>query len=177
MYAIADISYSFAYAIGPVVAGQIVEHMSFTALNIIVAVLSIAYAPILYFLKDMYDYKNFDENLGDGGGVKIGDPPQKQYQTVALQVILTYFFCLLYAWTFYTGTTSSLSGEAERIQLPGGPAGDELRRGAAAAGAAGGGRAAVEPVQSAAEQQSLQKMSAIELKLSKAILYIQGARR
>ena len=33
--------------------------------------------------------KNYDrdEDMGDGGGVKIGDPPQKQYQTVALQVI------------------------------------------------------------------------------------------
>ena len=37
--------------------------------------------------------------MGDGGGVKIGDPPQKQYQTVVLQVIrrhtATKFFMLI----------------------------------------------------------------------------------
>jgi MFS family permease len=57
VYAIADISYSFAYAVGPIVAGHIVEHYGFTMLNVIVAVISIAYAPALYFLKDMYNYK------------------------------------------------------------------------------------------------------------------------
>ena len=113
VYAIADISYSAAYAIGPVIAGHIVEMFGFTALNIIVGLVSLAYAPILYFLKDMHSYKviitldvngerpishpdwplrfppqNYDrdEDIGDGGGVKIGDPPQKQYQTVVLQV-------------------------------------------------------------------------------------------
>ena len=57
VYAIADISYSAAYAIGPVIAGHIVEMFGFTALNIIVGLVSLAYAPILYFLKDMHSYK------------------------------------------------------------------------------------------------------------------------
>ncbi|CAB4057591.1 SLC18A3 [Lepeophtheirus salmonis] len=39
VYAIADISYCAAYAIGPVIAGHVVEKMGFTALNIIVAIL------------------------------------------------------------------------------------------------------------------------------------------
>ena len=59
VYAIADISYSAAYAIGPVIAGHIVEMFGFTALNIIVGLVSLAYAPILYFLKDMHSYKVF----------------------------------------------------------------------------------------------------------------------
>ncbi len=41
VYAIADISYSAAYAVGPIIAGHIVENMGFTALNISVAILSI----------------------------------------------------------------------------------------------------------------------------------------
>ena len=60
VYAIADISYSAAYAIGPVIAGHIVEMFGFTALNIIVGLVSLAYAPILYFLKDMHSYKVFE---------------------------------------------------------------------------------------------------------------------
>ena len=51
VYAIADISYCAAYAVGPVIAGQVVETMGFTALNISVAVLSLIYVPMLYYLK------------------------------------------------------------------------------------------------------------------------------
>ena len=39
------------------IAGHIVEMFGFTALNIIVGLISLAYAPILYFLKDMHSYK------------------------------------------------------------------------------------------------------------------------
>ncbi len=45
VYAIADISYSAAYAVGPIIAGHIVENMGFTALNISVAILSILWVP------------------------------------------------------------------------------------------------------------------------------------
>ena len=51
VYAIADISYCAAYAFGPVLAGKIVADWGFTTLNIIVAVLSLMYAPIIYYLK------------------------------------------------------------------------------------------------------------------------------
>ena len=51
VYAIADISYSAAYAVGPVIAGHIVEQMGFTALNICVAIISLLYCPALYYLK------------------------------------------------------------------------------------------------------------------------------
>ena len=51
VYAIADISYCAAYAVGPVIAGQMVESLGFTALNISVAILSLIYVPMLYYLK------------------------------------------------------------------------------------------------------------------------------
>ncbi len=41
VYAIADISYSAAYAVGPIIAGHIVEKMGFLALNISVALISL----------------------------------------------------------------------------------------------------------------------------------------
>jgi len=84
VYAIADISYCAAYAFGPVVAGWIVENWGFVVLNIIVAVLSIAYAPIIYYLKDMHSYNKYEEP-GQEENVLMGDPPTKEYQTYNLQ--------------------------------------------------------------------------------------------
>lgn len=91
VYAIADISYCAAYAVGPVIAGNIVESLGFTALNFSVAVLSLLYAPALYYLKDMHEYNPYDEGADFGGGgatigvVIGGDPPTKEYATVAQQ--------------------------------------------------------------------------------------------
>ena len=68
VYAIADISYCAAYAVGPIIAGHIVEAMGFTALNFSVAILSLAYAPALYFLRGMHTYQNYDEDADVGGG-------------------------------------------------------------------------------------------------------------
>ncbi len=46
-----------------------------------------SYSPALYYLRDMHDYKQYEDGMdGGGGGVRIEDPPDKQYQTVALQV-------------------------------------------------------------------------------------------
>jgi DHA1 family vesicular acetylcholine transporter-like MFS transporter 3 len=87
VYAIADISYSAAYAVGPIIAGKIVQSLGFTWLNVIVALLSLGYAPALYYLRDMHEYKPFEEgaDFGGGGTFNIGDPPTKEYQTIALQ--------------------------------------------------------------------------------------------
>ncbi|XP_040578104.1 vesicular acetylcholine transporter [Lepeophtheirus salmonis] len=85
VYAIADISYCAAYAIGPVIAGHVVEKMGFTALNIIVAILSIGYTPFLYYLKDMHDYKPFQ---GSEVGINVRDPPPKDFQAYQLQEVL-----------------------------------------------------------------------------------------
>lgn len=84
VYAIADISYCAAYAFGPVVAGWIVENWGFIVLNIIVACISLAYAPIIYYLKDMHSYNKYEES-GAEENVLMGDPPTKEYQTYHLQ--------------------------------------------------------------------------------------------
>jgi DHA1 family vesicular acetylcholine transporter-like MFS transporter 3 len=44
VYAIADISYSLAYAFGPIIAGGIVHSISFLALNILICVLNLGYS-------------------------------------------------------------------------------------------------------------------------------------
>ena len=85
VYAIADISYCAAYAFGPIVAGWIVENWSFTILNVIVAVLSLVYAPMIYYLKGMnnlsfkYEAGQYEEQ------VQLGEPPSKEYQAYHLQ--------------------------------------------------------------------------------------------
>ena len=42
------------------------EHLGFVVLNISVAVLSILYVPMLYYLKDMHDYKAYEEEEEEG---------------------------------------------------------------------------------------------------------------
>lgn len=81
IYAIADISYSIAYAVGPIIAGGVVEAIGFTALNIGIAFSNLLYAPVLYYLRHIYDFKPFQ----DEANVLMQDPPDKEYQTYALQ--------------------------------------------------------------------------------------------
>ena len=65
------------------IAGQIVDKLGFTALNLSVAILSLLYCPMLYYLKDMHDYQAYE---GEEPGVVMKDPPAKEFQTIALQV-------------------------------------------------------------------------------------------
>ncbi|XP_015181555.1 PREDICTED: vesicular acetylcholine transporter isoform X1 [Polistes dominula] len=81
IYAIADISYSVAYAVGPIIAGGVVEAIGFTALNIGIAFSNLLYAPVLYYLRHIYDFKP----LQDEANVLMQDPPDKEYQTYVLQ--------------------------------------------------------------------------------------------
>lgn len=81
IYAIADISYSLAYAVGPIIAGGIVEAIGFTALNFIIAFSNLAYAPVLRYLRNVYDFKPFESEAN----ILMGDPPSKEYQTYSLQ--------------------------------------------------------------------------------------------
>jgi len=81
VYAIADISYSFAYAFGPIVAGQIVETIGFTWLNVFIFISNVAYAPLLIILKTINRYKAFDDD-DDECNVLVSDPPTKQYMTI-----------------------------------------------------------------------------------------------
>ncbi|CAF1078563.1 unnamed protein product [Adineta steineri] len=62
VYAIADISYSLAYAMGPIVAGSIVYATNFLTLNILIFVSNIAYAPVLYFLRNFYAFKPLEND-------------------------------------------------------------------------------------------------------------------
>lgn len=65
IYAIADISYSLAYALGPIIAGSIVESIGFTALNMCIALSNLLYVPVLMGLRRVYDYEQFEpEHIG-----------------------------------------------------------------------------------------------------------------
>ena len=80
VYAIADISYSFAYAFGPILAGQIVSSIGFTWLNVLIFLSNVAYAPLLIIMKNIYKYKQFDND--SECDVLVSDPPNKQYMTI-----------------------------------------------------------------------------------------------
>lgn len=80
VYAIADISYSMAYAVGPIIAGGIVELIGFTALNIIIAFTNLLYAPVLMYLRNIYDFKPFENEAN----ILMQDPPNKEYQTYTM---------------------------------------------------------------------------------------------
>ncbi|CAG9818255.1 unnamed protein product [Phaedon cochleariae] len=81
IYAIADISYSVAYAVGPIIAGGVVEAIGFTALNVGIAFMNILYAPVLMYLRHIYDFKPFENEAN----ILMADPPNKEYQTYSLQ--------------------------------------------------------------------------------------------
>ncbi|KAI4889063.1 hypothetical protein NFI96_002035 [Prochilodus magdalenae] len=57
VYAIADISYSVAYALGPVVAGNIVHTMGFAQLNLGMGLANVLYAPALLALRRVCQVK------------------------------------------------------------------------------------------------------------------------
>ncbi|KAK6633862.1 hypothetical protein RUM44_004469 [Polyplax serrata] len=81
IYAIADISYSIAYAVGPIIAGGVVEAIGFTALNFLIAFANLFYAPVLMYLKNIYDFKPFQNEAN----ILMSDPPAKEYQTYSMQ--------------------------------------------------------------------------------------------
>lgn len=81
IYAIADISYSVAYAVGPIIAGGVVEAIGFTALNVGIAFSNLLYAPVLMYLKHIYDFKPFENEAN----ILMADPPNKEYQTYSMQ--------------------------------------------------------------------------------------------
>lgn len=81
IYAIADISYSLAYAIGPVIAGEIVDAIGFTCLNVLIAFSNLLYAPVLYRLRNIYDFKPFQNEAN----ILMSNPPDKEYQTYMMQ--------------------------------------------------------------------------------------------
>lgn len=80
IYAIADISYSVAYAIGPIIAGGVVEAIGFTALNVGIAFSNLLYAPVLMYLRHIYDFKPLENEAN----IMMSDPPDKEYQTYTM---------------------------------------------------------------------------------------------
>lgn len=62
IYAIADISYSLAYAFGPIMAGNIMHSFGFTALNMGICFSNLLYAPVIYFLRYFYEFKPLESN-------------------------------------------------------------------------------------------------------------------
>lgn len=81
IYAIADISYSLAYAVGPIIAGEIVEAIGFTSLNVMIAFSNLLYAPVMYRLRNIYDFKPFQNEAN----ILMANPPDKEYQTYMMQ--------------------------------------------------------------------------------------------
>ncbi|KAK4474718.1 hypothetical protein MN116_001844 [Schistosoma mekongi] len=55
VYAIADISYSLAYALGPIVAGGLVDTIKFIGLNIVMTLITLGYVPVMYLLRNCYN--------------------------------------------------------------------------------------------------------------------------
>jgi DHA1 family vesicular acetylcholine transporter-like MFS transporter 3 len=85
VYAIADISYCLAYAFGPIVAGGMVTTIGFLWLNIGIFIVNIAYAPVLFFLKNVYKYSFFEEEEEES---TLVDPdPKTQYKSYAMNNI------------------------------------------------------------------------------------------
>lgn len=77
MYAIADISYSLAYAMGPIAAGSIVYATNFLVLNMLIFVSNIAYAPVLYILRNFYAYKPMEgEEIRSFAHQPLHDEPE-----------------------------------------------------------------------------------------------------
>lgn len=81
VYAIADISYSVAYAMGPIVAGQIVHNLGFVQLNLGMGLVNVLYAPALLLLRNVCQMKpSYSErdNL-------LEDAPQGLYDTIKME--------------------------------------------------------------------------------------------
>jgi len=93
VYAIADISYSLSYAVGPIIAGGIVEAIGFTALNFLIAIVTLGYTPTLMMLRTIRDYQPFAADpSGRAAGRErpfgqFGRKPAEADQIEATQII------------------------------------------------------------------------------------------
>lgn len=81
VYAIADISYCVAYALGPVAAGQIVHDLGFVQLNLGMGLANVLYAPALLLLKNVTQMKpSFSER-----NMLLEDGPTGLYDTIKME--------------------------------------------------------------------------------------------
>ncbi|XP_072347670.1 probable vesicular acetylcholine transporter-A [Scyliorhinus torazame] len=81
VYAIADISYSVAYALGPIVAGQIVHTLGFVQLNLGMGCANVLYAPALLLLRNVCQMK---PSLSERN-VLLEEEPKGLYDTIRLE--------------------------------------------------------------------------------------------
>lgn len=87
VYAIADISYSLAYAFGPIIAGWIVSTWGFFALNLIIFLTNVLYAPVISTLRKVHAY----DSLGERTELTNLQKPTESYGKVDGQDTTTAF--------------------------------------------------------------------------------------
>ncbi|XP_016111101.1 probable vesicular acetylcholine transporter-B [Sinocyclocheilus anshuiensis] len=81
VYAIADISYSVAYAMGPVVAGQVVHNLGFVQLNLGMGLVNVLYAPALLLLRYVCQMKPSQSERN----VLLEEGPTGLYDTIRME--------------------------------------------------------------------------------------------
>ncbi|KAE8591357.1 hypothetical protein XENTR_v10018422 [Xenopus tropicalis] len=81
VYAIADISYCVAYALGPVVASQIVHTTGFTQLNLGMGLANVLYAPALLFLRNVCQMKPSHSERN----ILLEEGPKGLYDTIKME--------------------------------------------------------------------------------------------
>ncbi|CAM4581489.1 vesicular acetylcholine transporter [Lepidochelys kempii] len=81
VYAIADISYSLAYALGPIVASQIVHSLGFVQLNLGMGLANVLYAPVLLFLKNVCQMKASHSERN----ILLEEGPKGLYDTIKME--------------------------------------------------------------------------------------------
>ncbi|XP_035255328.1 probable vesicular acetylcholine transporter-A [Anguilla anguilla] len=81
VYAIADISYCVAYALGPIAAGQIVHNLGFAQLNLGMGLANVLYAPALLLLRNVCQMKpSFSER-----NILLEDGHKGLYDTITME--------------------------------------------------------------------------------------------
>nr|XP_056705802.1 vesicular acetylcholine transporter [Euleptes europaea] len=81
VYAIADISYSVAYALGPIVAGEIVHSFGFVKLNLGMGLVNMLYAPVLLALKNICKMKPSHSERN----ILLDEEPKGLYDTIKME--------------------------------------------------------------------------------------------
>ncbi|XP_019411878.1 PREDICTED: vesicular acetylcholine transporter [Crocodylus porosus] len=81
VYAIADISYSVAYALGPIVASQIVHSLGFVQLNLGMGLANVLYAPVLLLLRNVCQMKPSRSERD----VLLDEEPKGLYDTIKME--------------------------------------------------------------------------------------------
>ncbi|XP_048362208.1 vesicular acetylcholine transporter [Sphaerodactylus townsendi] len=81
VYAIADISYSVAYALGPIMAGEIVHSFGFVKLNLGMGLANMLYAPVLLALRNICKMKPSHSERN----ILLDEEPKGLYDTIKME--------------------------------------------------------------------------------------------